>query len=730
MTKVKKKIKKVKKLSAYQLKREILRWFNQNPKKRLNAKQIIKKFKLANSPDSVEDALIKLAAQGELYNIKDDKYRLDKFKGKPGPSSAPEGEKSNTITGKHFEGKVDATKTGAAYIVCDELETDIFVPAKHMRGALNGDRVRVQAGKPHKRGKINGKIVAVLERSIESFMGTIRVFQKRIFVIPDGNKLQDDIVIHPDDMGEAKDGDKVLVKITKWPERHNHSPKGKVQMVFGETGSSDMAMKSILINNGFNLIFPDEVLEEAAKLPRKISEQEIALRRDMREILTFTIDPADAKDFDDALSYQVLENGEIEVGIHIADVTHYVKSGTALDKEAYLRSTSVYLVDRVLPMLPETLSNELCSLRPGEEKCTFSAIFNFDKDYNITKRWFGKTVTFSDRRFAYEEAQEVLETGKGDLVEELRTLNKIAYALRKKKFKKGAIAFDAPEVKFKLDENAVPVSVYVKERKDAHLLIEDFMLLANKEVAKYISDLGKPKEIPFIYRTHDLPNQEKVEEFSRFAKELGFDMKIDTPKQIAASYNELAKAAKKNELFRILEPIAIRTMSKAAYTTDNIGHYGLAFDFYTHFTSPIRRYSDVLCHRLLELNIGKKYYSDKTLLEEKCKHISNNERKAMTAERESIKYKQVEFMEKHVGEEFEGVISGIIERGFFVELKESKAEGMIGFDAFGDVFEFPNGRLVAKGKRTGRTFKMGDSIQVQILEVNLEKRQIEMELVE
>ncbi len=729
MTKITNK-RKVKKLSAYQLRREILLFFTKNPKKRLNAKQIIKKFNIANSPDSVKDALTKLTEQGQLFNIKDDKYKIEKDKKKiwtPRLKAAEKAAKANRVV---HEGRVDMIKSGSAYIICEGVENDIYVPAKKLKGALNGDIVKVELGKPNKRGKADGKVVKVIKRACENFIGTLKKYGKRIFVIPDGNHMTEDIIINFEDINGADDGDKVVVKVVDWPEKHNHNPRGIVTMLFGEVGGSEIAMQSILLNNGFNLVFPESVMAEAKALPRDISEEEIAKRRDMRKITTFTIDPHDAKDFDDALSFERLDNGNIEIGVHIADVSHYVRPGTQLDKEAYFRSTSVYLVDRVLPMLPETLSNELCSLRPGEEKYTFSAVFTFNENYKIVDRWFGKTVTFSDRRYAYEEAQEILESGEGDFAEELRILNKIAYQLRKKKFKNGAIAFDAPEVKFKLDENGKPISVYVKTRKDAHLLIEDFMLLANKEVAKFIAKKCKPKEVPFVYRTHDLPNMDKVAEFSRFAKELGFKMEVDTPEQVSKSFNKLAKAAKKDEHLAILEPIAIRTMSKAEYTTDNIGHYGLGFDYYSHFTSPIRRYSDVLAHRILELNLDKHYFSDKMILEEKCKHVSNMERKAMTAERESIKYKQVEFIMDQIGKEFDGIISGIIDRGFFVELKENKAEGLIGFDNFEDVFEISDGRLFATGKRTGRTFKMGDSLRVKILDANIEKRQIEMEIVE
>jgi ribonuclease R len=532
------------------------------------------------------------------------------------------------------------------------------------------------------------------------------------------------------DTKEAQNGDRVIVKITHWHKHPNQRPKGKVTSVLGAEGS-DLEMKVILINKGFPLDFEEEVIQESEAIPARITDYDVLQRRDFRDVLTFTIDPEDAKDFDDALSYRVLENGHIEVGVHIADVTHYVKPNTALDKEAYKRSTSVYLVDRVLPMLPERLSNDLCSLRPNEDKLTFSAVFEFDKNDKVVKRWFGKTIIHSDRRFSYEQAQQGLETGEGDFAEQLKTLNRIAHKLRKDRFKNGAIDFETEEVRFKLDANGVPIELYVKERKDAHMLIEDFMLLANKEVAIFINKKAENQaEIPFVYRVHDYPNEDKVRELALFAKEMGVQMRVNTPKEIAASFNKLAAESEKNEALKLLMPLAIRTMAKAEYSTENIGHYGLAFDFYSHFTSPIRRYSDVLAHRILFQNLGEQTVRyDKGRLQEQCRHISAMERKAMEAERESIKYKQVEFMQKHVGEVFDGLVSGIIERGIFIELLESKCEGMVGFDTLDEPFDVGEGRLRAKGMRSGRVIKMGDPVKVRIVETNLQRRQIEMELV-
>jgi ribonuclease R len=719
MSRKKKSKTKGQKLPANLLKSEVLKLFKNQPKKRLNARQVIKKLKIDNNKDAVQDALTKLEQDGKLFSFGEGSFRLDRT------------QQFQSDRATH-QGRVDMTRGGAAFVICDDLEQDVYVPAKYINSALHGDRVEVSAFRARKDRRPEGEILRVIERATEFFIGTLRLSKKYAIVIPDKLNMPIDIYVDLQDSMGAKDEEKVIVKIKKWHNKKNHSPIGQVTAVLGAVGSHDIEMKSILISNGFNLDFPEEVQTESDAIPSEISKEEIALRRDMRSVATFTIDPETAKDFDDALSFQQLENGNTEIGVHIADVTHYVKPNTALDREAFSRSTSVYLVDRVLPMLPEKISNELCSLRPNEDKCTFSAVFEFDEKDKIVNHWFGKTITHSDRRFTYEEAQEVLSTGEGDFVKELNEMDRLAKVLRKQKFKEGAIAFEADEVKFKLDEEGNPIDVFVKERMDTNLLIEDFMLLANREVATFIANKGKDNgaEIPFVYRVHDLPNEDKVADLARFAKGLGFEINISTPRAIAESYNNLAKAARKDPALKMLEPIAIRTMSKAAYTTNNIGHYGLGFTYYSHFTSPIRRYSDVLAHRILEWNLDGIKRVKKELLEEKCKHISLQERKAMDAERESVKYKQVQFMEDRIGEEFDGIVSGMIDRGIFVELDHIKAEGLIGFEKLGDTFEITDGRLKAVGVRTKKVYKMGDSIRVRIISTDLAKRQIEMEVIE
>ncbi|MEM1328701.1 MAG: ribonuclease R [Bacteroidota bacterium] len=717
MSKKKNKI-KGKRLTAKQLQVEILKLFSKNPRKRFNAKQVVKKLRVSNNKDSAQYAMEKLTEQQKLRPLPEGKFKIH--------HSNPNSHTRNVETGI-----VSMTRSGAAYVMVEGLEHDIHVAARRTNNALHGDKVKVSTWTPRGRYKPEGEIVEVLERARAHFIGTLRITRQYGIVIPDGDRMPADIMVNHDDMQEARDGDKVVVQVTKWPARHNHSFIGKVRSVLGAEGSSDIEMKSILINNGFELEFPEAAMKEAAQLNANISAEDLELRRDMRDVPTFTIDPVDAKDFDDALSLAYLEDGNFEVGVHIADVTHFLQAGSALDEEAYQRSTSVYLVDRVLPMLPEKLSNELCSLRPEEDKFTFSAVFTFDKNDKLIKRWFGKTLTHSNHRFTYQSAQEVLNTGEGAFDSELKKLNLLAKKLRKKRFKKGSVDFNSEEVRFVLDEEGTPVDVYVKERRDTNMLIEEYMLLANKEVAAYISKKGKSAEIPYVYRVHDEPDPDKVADLVRFAKEMGVQIHAETPEQTARAYNKLAKQALTDENLKILEPLAIRTMAKAEYSTDNIGHYGLGFDYYSHFTSPIRRYSDVLAHRVLYENIdGRTKRVNKEQLEARCKHISRQERRANDAERESIKYKQVEFMKKRIGEVFEGQISGIVDRGIFVETLRSRCEGLVPFNRIWESFEMNRSGLSVRGKRTGMIYRMGDRVKVCVVGVDLRKRRIEMELVE
>ncbi len=757
----KKKKKGGKKLSAKALQIELLKYLLTQPKKQFSPRQLADLLKIENNKDSVEYALLQLQQAGSVQAFKENKFSvalerltLPREKSEPAPGARqkqlpePASRKSTGATRKIIEGRVDMTRSGSAYIVTDSLDSDVYVAPKYVHSALNGDIVQVvlfptayrRRGQTER--KPEGEVLKVLKRSNEFFIGTLRKSRKYALLLPDNPNMPVDIYVPLEACGDARDGEKVVVRVTDWQEGKGRVPLGKVTQTLGEAGGNDFEMKKILINAGFELIHSEAALEEADAIPDSISPQEIDRRRDFRDVLTFTIDPEDARDFDDALSIRKLDNGNLEIGVHIADVTHYLKPDTPLDMEAFRRSTSVYLVDRVNPMLPEKLSNNLCSLVPYEDRLTFSAVFVFDAQERIVSRWFGKTVIHSAKRFSYEEAQTILDDQPSESLRQLnifpaldwaiKTLNRLALKMRKERERNGAIGFDTEEVRFRLAEDGTPIEAYVKERKAAHLLIEDFMLLANKEVALFIEHkAADQQEIPFVYRVHDLPDLEKVAEFARFAAEMGHPMQVNTPKQIAQSYNALMRAAQKDERLKILEPLAIRTMAKAVYSTNNIGHYGLGFSHYAHFTSPIRRYADVLAHRLLERNLdGRSFRMDKTKLEEQCKHISAQEKKAADAERESVKYKQAELLRRHIGEAFDGYVSGMIERGFFVELPGSLAEGLVEFKFLDDTYVLEEGTLRAKGRRYGKVIKMGDRVRVRILAVDLGRRQIDMELVE
>jgi len=715
----KKKGRKKSKGTGSSLKTEIFNFFKKHPKKAVDANQLIKKLKLKKSKEKVVSVFSKLENEGVLFQLEDGKYRLDRFYKKSTRRSSTPGVK----------GIVDMTKSGSAFIVAEGMEQDIFVPERHLNFALDKDTVEVTLTGKGGGKRPEGRVTKVIKRASSQFVGLLRTFKGHAVVHVSSNSGELDIYIENDKLRDAEDGDRVIVKLVK-EGRDTKNIWGKVESSLGNLSPNDLEMNSILINAGFNIAFPPEVIDETEKMQIDIPEEEIEKRLDLRDVLTITIDPHDAKDFDDAISYEELEDGQLRVGVHIADVTHYVRPGTALDEEAFLRSTSVYLVDRVCPMLPEKLSNELCSLRPKEDKLCFSAMFVFNKDLAITDTWLGRTVIHSDHRFTYEGAQEVLETEEGLFVKELLAINTIAKKLKAQRFKKGAINFETEEVKFKLDENSKPIGVYTKVRKDANMLVEDFMLLANKAVARYMSKLDSKKPVPAVYRVHDEPDIEKLSDLILFAKELGIELNISTPKHIRKSLNTLAEKSQNDEALKMLQPMVIRSMAKAVYTTENIGHYGLAFEDYTHFTSPIRRYSDVLVHRLLAKNLEKVTRENLEELEAKCMHISAQERKAMQAERDSIKYKQVEYMKDRVGEIFEGHISGFIDRGAFVELDESKAEGLVSFDHFDDSYSSTGSSLSMKGKRSGAVLKMGDAITVKLIDADLEKKRLEFAVIE
>jgi ribonuclease R len=630
-----------------------------------------------------------------------------------------------------YKGVLEITRSGMGFVVVNGLETDILVKPGDFNTALHGDTVRVQVD-PNKGGKrMQGTVVDVLERKQMEFVGKLEMNKGFAFFVAEGNKKMPDIFIPQTAFNDAQDGDRVVVRIKEWEKDTKKRPVGEVVNILNKEDSNDVAMKEILLENGFPIEFPDEVLEEAARIPDKISEEEIKKRKDFREILTFTIDPIDAKDFDDALSIRVLKNGNYEIGVHIADVSHYVQPGTQLDENAYQKATSVYLPDRVNPMLPEHISNFLCSLRPNEDKLTFSAVFQMTPKGQVKQYWIGRTAIHSNHRFTYDEVQEIIEKEDGLYRDEVLLLNSIAQRLRKKRFDAGAINFSSTEVRFKLDENAKPIGIVVKESKEAHQLIEEFMLLANKYVAENVSKIEvNKKPLPFPYRVHDLPSEEKLLPFMAFARKFGHKFDTSTPEKTAESFNTMLKDVQGKPEQHVLEQLGIRTMAKAVYTTDNIGHYGLGFENYCHFTSPIRRYPDVMVHRVLEEVLSKKVKPDKKM-EQKCKHCSERERAAMDAERSANKYKQVEYMLEFLGEEFEGVISGVAAFGFWVETVEHKCEGMVSITSLAEYDEF---RLVEAdyslvGMRSGRKFRMGDRVRIKVIAANLEKRQLDYEWV-
>ncbi len=640
------------------------------------------------------------------------------------------GRQSAATSDDELTGKLDMSRSGSGYVIVEGREQDIFITARNLGGAMNGDIVRIRTWTPRGRNKPEGEVLEVVTHAVEFFLGTYRDSRNRAVVIPDRLEYDFDIAVMPDDAMGASDGDKVVVHIVEWPDRPGRSLRGRITEVLGATGSTDIEMKGILINQGFDLRHSEEAMAEAEAISETIDPQEASRRLDLRDVLTFTIDPYDAKDFDDALSYRRLDNGRLEIGVHIADVSHYVQPGSALDNEAARSTTSVYLVDRVLPMLPEKLSNGVCSLRPNEDKCTFSAMFEFDDRLAIKRTYFSKTLTHSDRRFTYEEAQELIEGKSDPLGEVMLHCNEIAGKLRARRFRNGSIDFDSEEVRFRLSEDGAPLDAYVKPRQDSNMLIEDFMLLANRSVAEFIADKSRKIEIPFPYRVHDEPDPEKMENLATFAAR--FDIKLDltTPANISKSYNRLRKLAKERPELAVLGPLAIRTMAKAEYTTDNIGHYGLAFEHYTHFTSPIRRYADVLVHRILERNLAKQEYRlDKDWLEDNCRHISERERAAVKAERESTSYFQVLYIKDHVGEEFDGTVAGIIERGVFVSLIDNYCEGFVPFQHMDERYELGADRLVATAVKSGSKLQMGSNVRVQIVSADLDSRRIEMSLV-
>jgi ribonuclease R len=706
---------------------EVLDFLKHNASKTFNYKQLGAAMEINTDTERLQliEVLSSLKEQGFVLEKEIGKFQIKETK-------------------QYITGTIDFTSQATAFVVYNENEPDIFIPAKKTKDAFQGDLVKVyllpkRSGKSFRR---EGEVVEVIKRARTEFVGTIKVNPKFAFIIPDSNKLHVDFFIRSSDINGAKDGQKVKFKLKDW-KQGEQNPTGQVLSVLGYPGEHQSEMNAIMAEYGLPDKFPDAIEYEAKKIPTEITESEIKKRKDYREITTFTIDPVDAKDFDDALSLQKLANGNWEVGVHIADVTHYLKPNTPLDKEAVNRATSVYLVDRCIPMLPEVLSNFVCSLRPKEEKYCFAAIFELDENAQVVSQQFARTVINSDRRFTYEEVQEIIEGAEGDFKNEILTLDNLAKKLRADRLKKGSITFDKAEVKFNLDEKGKPLGVFFKTQKDAHKLIEDFMLLANKKVSEFLSKPSSGSNTSnkknksdsgnalCVYRIHDVPTEEKMNELSGFAARFGHVMNLGNKLKNAQAINKLLVDVKQKKEQNMIELLAVRSMPKAYYSTKNVGHYGLGFEYYSHFTSPIRRYPDVMLHRLLEAKLENKTYSNKDELEFLCQHSSDMERLAAEAERASIKYKQVEFMSDKIGKEFAGVISGVTEWGIYIEVTENKCEGMVRTrELKGDHFIFDEDNYRYIGKNTKKIYALGDNVTIKVKEADLIKKQLTYELID
>lgn len=686
--------------------------YRKNPSKILNYKQITAKLEV-NDPRTIQlinEILNSLTGREVIEEVERGKFKYS-------------GSASTVI------GTLDMTRSGAAFLVTDDLPEDIYIDRQNMNRALHGDKVEVYIFARKKKSKSEGEVIEIIKRAKTDFVGILEVTKNHAFLNVSERRMPYDIFIPIANLNGGLNGQKAIARITDW-ETNAKNPTGKIVDVLGEVGENNAEMHAILAEFGLPYKFPEKLDKLAESIDTGINEQEISKREDFRHITTFTIDPADAKDFDDALSFRILENKNYEIGVHIADVSHYVEEGSEIDKEAYKRATSVYLVDRTVPMLPERISNFICSLRPNEEKLTYSVIFEINETADVIHKRFVKTVINSDRRFTYAEAQDVIETGKGDFADEILKLNELAEKLRQKRFKEGAISFERSEVKFEIDENGKPLSIYFKEAKEANKLIEEYMLLANKYVAEKVGKPGVNKKIKtFVYRVHDEPDLEKLYTFSNYIKRFGYDFKLNNEKEIPDNLNKILLQIKGKPEEDVISQLAVRSMSKAIYSTDAVGHYGLAFDWYTHFTSPIRRYPDLMVHRLLHYYLNGGASVSRQKYEDKCKQSSYMEQLAVLAERASVKYKQIEFLQDKLGSFFDAVITGITEKGIYSEIIENKIEGMISIrDLDDDYYIFDEKNFCLTGQKSNRKYQLGDVIKIQLIKANLQERLLDFTL--
>ncbi len=699
-------------MNKQMLTNKIIGLFTNNPTKLFNYKQIAKRFEIKD--DSIKGLITAI-----LYELRDSGILVEISRGKF----------KLTTQGGYITGEVDLTMKGAGYIVSEESDEDIFVTQSNLNHALNGDIVKVYLYAKMRGRQPEGEVVEIIKKSKENFVGVVDVSKNFAFMTANSKQMPYDVFIPLPKLKGAQNGDKVVVRITEWPEKYRN-PFGEVVNVLGKPGENETEMHAILAEFDLPYEFDKKVEQAANKVSEVITEKDYKTRRDFRDITTFTIDPTDAKDFDDALSIQKLENGNWQIGVHIADVTHYVTPDSIVENEAFGRATSVYLVDRVVPMIPEKLSNMVCSLRPNEEKLCYSIVFELDENADILDQWIGRTVINSNKRFDYEEAQAIIEGGVGEFKSELLLLNELAKKIRARRFKNGAISFERVEVKFDIDEKGKPLGVFFKEHKESNQLIEEFMLLANKRVAEFIGQVKKgQKAKTFVYRIHDKPDPEKLERFSKFIHRFGYSINTSGHKNITTSINDLLDEVQGKKEQNVIETLAVRSMAKAIYSTKNIGHYGLSFPYYTHFTSPIRRYPDMMVHRMLTDYIKGEKSKNKNKYEDMCKHSSEMEKRAAEAERASIKYKQVEFMKEHIGEDFDGIISGVTEWGFYVELNESKCEGLVHIrELDDDYYFFDEDNYSIIGRRNKKTYQLGDPVKIKIVKADLEKKQLDYTL--